>query len=310
MASAIACASAGSSARSFGPTSSTWPAARRRAYGSGSARRADSASRRFDGRRRRTNATTSSAGGSLRWCTSSSIRTVGFRRAQIASTRPGRSADSIDRPGDAKSEHGRIERFDAVEGRRDGRDQHDGVIVAIVDGHVRDARQPVGPLAEQGRLAVAGRRDDRYDGRAARRSMSRSMSLARGRRPAGAAGRASFELRSGASLTSPLVSGSSAPRVSAAIARSIRRPSRRRSASRLASRRALRDLRGRRRLRYHTDVRPRREFLDATHELVAGPLIEWPGLETPAEVDRLRAPSRRRLGLGRGEQPGPEPPTS
>ena len=58
------------------------------------------------------------------------------------------------------------------------------------------------------------------------------------------------------------------------------------------------------------DVRSRWEVLDSTDKLVAGPLIEDASLKAVGEVDGLRAPARRRLGLRGGEKPSPEPATA
>ena len=62
-------------------------------------------------------------------------------------------------------QQGGIERFHAVEGCRDPRDQPDRVVVAFFEGDIPDVRQVVGPLTQQRGLAVAGWRHDGHDGR-------------------------------------------------------------------------------------------------------------------------------------------------
>ena len=73
------------------------------------------------------------------------------------------------RGGHQRPEHGRVDRldrFDPVDGHGDGGQQDCGVVVAIVGRDPTHARLlALGPLRQQRRLAVAGRGDDRDDGR-------------------------------------------------------------------------------------------------------------------------------------------------
>jgi hypothetical protein len=74
------------------------------------------------------------------------------RRRQAHTARPGRP-----QPVD-------IDRLDAVERRRRVSEQTLGIVVALVEGHPRDARRRTrSPLREHRRLAVARWRDDRDD---------------------------------------------------------------------------------------------------------------------------------------------------
>ena len=94
------------------------------------------------------------------------------------------------------AEHGRVDRLDAVQRHRDGGRQDGGVVVAVVD---RDPSHPwplaLGPLCEQGRLAVAGRGDHGDDRRAWARGSAGRAGLVRVTIPGRAAGARSFELR-------------------------------------------------------------------------------------------------------------------
>ena len=57
-------------------------------------------------------------------------------------------------------------------------------------------------------------------------------------------------------------------------------------------------------------VSPRWKALDSTHQFVAVPFIEGPGLKVVGEVDGLAASTVRRLGFGRGDEPGRKSATS
>ena len=77
-------------------------------------------------------------------------------RQQAPDHRTGADAASVD-----GSEDGRVQWLDAMEGRGQVAEEHARVVVEVVDRQPGRLARPVGgPLCEQRRLAVAGRRDD------------------------------------------------------------------------------------------------------------------------------------------------------
>ena len=176
-------ASRASSARSSVPTSRTRPLARSRVIATAGASRPAMANCDPAGRcsARVVRASTASRSWS-RW-RSSTTRTSGWVVAERAAPSRGTRVDPIETPGEARASYTPwSDRLDPIECEREVGQQDGRVVVPAIQRDPGEAAAiGLGPLGQDGRLPVPGRRQERHD-----RSVDRGQSAAR---PMPAAGR-------------------------------------------------------------------------------------------------------------------------
>ena len=106
-------------------------------------------------------ASASSEARSVSRCASSRATRTGAGRAEMADSRRPMTERALTLRERDGTEDRRVQRLDAIKGRGQVAEEHDRVVVEVVDGQPGRLARPVGgPLREQRRLAIAGRRDD------------------------------------------------------------------------------------------------------------------------------------------------------